>query len=182
MQRLYKKYLDEIVPALKEKFGYKNKMAVPSIKKVTLNIGVGHALTDSSYLELVENNLQKISGQKPVKCVAKKSISNFKIREGMVVGVKVTLRKERMYDFLDKLINITFPRIRDFRGVDPKIMDGKGNLTIGFKEHISFPEIQSAGLDKLHGLEISVLTTAKTDKEGFELFKLLGFPFKEKKN
>lgn len=177
--RLYKKYQDEIVSALQEKFDIKNKMAVPKIEKVSVNIGVNSKQTDSGYLDMLENTLVRITGQKPIRTKARKAISAFKIREGQIVGMKVTLRGERMYDFIDKLINVSIPRIRDFRGLSPKNVDRQGNLTLGFKEHNVFPEIKSDEVERIHGLEISVATTAKEQAKGFELFKLLGFPFKK---
>ncbi len=176
LKELYKK---EIVPAMQKKFGYKNKMAVPKISKVVLNVGLGRGLKDKKYEELVENTLVRITGQKPVKTKAKKSISNFKIREGMVVGMKVTLRGNRMYDFMDKLVNITFPRVRDFRGISPKAVDKMGNLSLGFKENIAFPEIQSDEVDTLHPLEVVITTTSKSREEGLELLTLIGLPFKQ---
>lgn len=162
---------------MEAKFGYKNNMAVPKITKVVINVGTGHGLKDAKFNEAVENTLIRITGQQPVKTAAKKSISNFKIREGLIVGMMVTLRGKRMYDFLDKLINIALPRVRDFRGLNPKSVDPKGNLNIGFREHISFPEIKSDEIEKIHGLQVSVVTTAKTRDEGVELLTLLGFPF-----
>lgn len=171
-------YKTKTVPALKETFGYKNMMAVPKIEKVVLNVGLGKGLTDSSYIETAENTLKRISGQKPVPTRAKKSISNFKIREGMVIGMKVTLRGEKMYEFLDKLVHITLPRVRDFRGLSPKAIDKDGNFNIGIKEHISFPEISADEVEKVHGLEISIVTTAHSREEGRALFESLGFPLK----
>lgn len=179
MSKLYEKYKKEVVPALMKRLDYKNPMAVPKIEKVVINVGVGQNSKDANFIKQVEKNIMMITGQKPISTKAKKSISNFKIRQGMVIGVKVTLRKKMMYDFLDKLINITLPRIRDFRGVSPESFDGKGNLNLGFKEQIPFPEIRAESIEKLHGLEVSILTSAKTDKEGLELLKLMGFPFKE---
>lgn len=166
-------------PALKEKFGYKNVMAVPKIEKVVVNVGTGKGLLDAKFNDAVESTLTRITGQKPVKNISKKSISNFKIREGMVVGMMVTLRGKRMYDFLDKLLNITFPRIRDFQGIDAKSVDPRGNLNIGFREHIAFPEISSDEIEKIHGLQVTVVTNAKNRAEGLELFTNLGFPFKK---
>lgn len=160
-------------------FGYKNVMAVPRITKVVINVGAGKALTDASYLEIIENNLKKITGQKPIKTRAKKSISSFKIREGMVIGFKVTLRGERMRDFVQKLVEITLPRVHDFRGLDKKGFDGHGNYSLGLKECTAFPEVSSEQLEKNHGLEAVIATTAKTDKEGLELLQLLGLPFKK---
>ncbi|PIP18020.1 MAG: 50S ribosomal protein L5 [Parcubacteria group bacterium CG_4_10_14_0_8_um_filter_35_7] len=180
MSRLKQKYIKEVIPAMKEKFGYKNDLAVPRLERAILNVGLGPALKDSKFMDTVENTLLKITGQKPIKTLAKKSVSSFKIRKGMVVGMKVTLRGERMNDFVDKLINIALPRVRDFRGLSPQIMDGRGNLAIGFKEHIVFPEIKPDEVEKLHGLEVVVVTTATDDREGLELLKLLGFPFREK--
>lgn len=179
--RLLEKYKKEIIPALKEKFGYGNKMAVPRLEKVVLNIGLSAGFKDEKYIESVKQTLERISGQKPVFTKAKKSIASFKIRQGNVVGVMVTIRGGRMYDFVDKLINITLPRVRDFRGISPKSVDKNGNLSLGFKEHIVFPEISADEVERLHGLEVAVVTTAEKKEEGFELLKLLGFPFKENK-
>jgi len=180
MHRLQEKYNKLVIKAMKEKFGYKNSLAVPKIIKVVVNIGCGRALKDPKFLEVAENTLKRISGQKSVKTKAKKSISAFKIRQSSIVGMVVTLRGKRMLDFVDKLINVTLPRVRDFRGLDQKSVDQQGNLTIGFSEHMAFPEIKSDEVEKIHGLEITVVTTAKTKEEGIELFKLLGFPIKEK--
>lgn len=177
MISIKEKFNKEVAPALMGKFGYTNNMAVPKIEKVVLNVGTGHGLKDVKYNEVVEATLQRISGQKPVKIAAKKSISNFKVRAGQVVGMKVTLRGKRMYDFLDKLVNITLPRVRDFRGLNPKSVDQKGNLNLGFKEHIAFPEIHSDEVEKIHGLQVTVATTATNRAEGLELFSQLGFPF-----
>lgn len=177
--KLKEQYQKEILSALKQKFGYKNNLAVPRIEKVVLNVGTGQGLKDPKFNEVVEDTLLRITGQKPVKAVAKKSISNFKVREGQVVGLSVTLRGTRMYEFLDKLINVTLPRVRDFRGLDDKSVDPRGNLNLGFKEHIAFPEIKSDEVEKIHGLQISVVTTAKNKEEGLELLTLLGFPFRK---
>lgn len=179
MQRLQEIYKKEIVPALKQKLNKKNDLSIPKVDKVILNAGLSKGLKDAAFIDIIEDSLRRISGQKPVKTKAKKSISNFKIRQGMVVGMKVTLRGKRMYDFLDKLINIALPRIRDFRGLDEKAIDRNGNMTIGLKEHIAFPEIGSDEIEKIHGLEIVINTTAKNKEEGYELFKALGFPFKK---
>lgn len=176
---LYTKYKEEAVPVMQEKFGIKNRLAVPKIDKVCINIGINSRQTDSNYLDAAENNLVRITGQKPVRTKAKKAISAFKVREGMVVGLKVTLRGQRMYDFLDKLIAISLPRIRDFRGLSLSNIDKQGNMTVGFKEHNVFPEIKSDEVERIHGLEISVSTTAKTREKGLELFTLLGFPFQK---
>lgn len=182
MNRLEEKYQKEIVPQLKEKFGTTNENAIPALEKVVLNAGLGKSLNDPSYAEAAMKVLAKISGQKPVETKAKKSISNFKIRQGMVVGAKVTLRGELMYAFIDKLINVTLPRVRDFRGVSKNSFDGQGNYSLGFKEHIVFPEIASDDVERLIGLEVNITTTADTDEEGRELLTLLGFPFEKKEN
>ncbi|OIO20431.1 MAG: 50S ribosomal protein L5 [Candidatus Magasanikbacteria bacterium CG1_02_32_51] len=177
---LYKIYKETIVPALQAELGLKNIMKVPKIEKVVLNIGYGRNAKDKAFLERVEKTLTLISGQKPVHNKAKKSISNFKIREGMEIGSSVTLRGAKMYEFLYKLINLTFPRVRDFRGLDPKSFDGKGNFTIGFKEQLAFPEISGESADNIHGLQIIVNTTAKDNKSGMALLSHLGFPFRKK--
>ena len=171
-------YQKKVVPQLKKEFGYKNNLMVPSLKKVVINIGLGQGLRDPKFNEAAENTLKRISGQQPVKTRAKKAISAFKIRKGMVVGLKVTLRGARMYDFVYKLINITLPRVRDFRGLSADLIDQQGNLSIGFKENIVFPEVKSDELDKIHGLEVSIETTAKNKAEGLALLKYLGFQFK----
>lgn len=176
LQELYKK---EILPKLKEKFGYKNNLEAPKLVKVVVNVGVGRNHKDKAFIQNVQKTLTMITGQKPVLTKAKKAISAFKIREGLVIGVAVTLRGARMYDFLEKLVNITFPRVRDFRGIEEKQVDRTGNLTVGFKEHIAFPEIKADEIDNIHGLEVSIATTAKTKEEGVEFFRLLGFPFKK---
>jgi len=175
--RLEEQYKKEIIPAMKDKFGYKNAIAVPKLFKVVINVGIGKHSKEKDYVNNVVNNVLRISGQKPVLTKAKKSISSFKIRDGMVIGVAVTLRGKRMYDFVQKLINITFPRVRDFRGIKTSQTDKQGNLSIGFKEHISFPEIKVDEVDNIHGLEACLHTTAETKEAGLELFKLLGFPF-----
>lgn len=176
LQELYKK---EILPKLKEKFGYKNNLQAPRLIKVVINVGVGRNAKDKSYVENAEKSLTRITGQKPMLTKAKKAISAFKIRQGMVIGVAVTLRGKRMYDFIDKLVNISFPRVRDFRGINDTQVDRTGNLTIGFKEHLAFPEIKADEIESTHGLEICIATTAKTREEGLELFRLMGFPFKK---
>jgi large subunit ribosomal protein L5 len=183
MNRLKEKYNKEIISILEEKFGLKNRMAVPKIDKVTINVGISANKKDEKYLEMVKNTLTRISGQKPVMTKAKNAISAFKIREGNVVGSKVTLRGDRMYDFVDKLINVAFPRVRDFRGVKTSVVDKLGNLSVGFKENLIFGEINSDEVDAVHGLEVTITTTAKTKEEGIELFKAMNFPFiKDKKN
>jgi len=163
---------------MKEKFGYTNILAVPRLSKVVINVGVGRSSKEKAFIDNVVSSLSRISGQKPVLTKAKKSISAFKIRQGMIVGVMVTLRNKRMDDFVQKLVQITFPRIRDFRGISQKQVDRQGNLTVGLREHLAFGEIKADEVDSIHGAEISISTTAKTRQEGLELFKLLGFPFK----
>ena len=177
MSRLKEKYINEVTSKLVEKFKYSNLMQVPKIEKVVINIGVGEAKDNSKVLESVVNDMQLISGQKPIICRAKKSISNFKLRENMPIGCKVTLRKSRMYDFIDKLFNVALPRVRDFRGVSEKSFDGRGNYTLGLKEHLIFPEIEYDKIDKIRGIEVIFVTTAKTDEEARELLRYLGMPF-----
>jgi large subunit ribosomal protein L5 len=168
-----------MVPKLMEKFAYRNAMQVPKIEKVVLNMGVGEAIQNPKSLDGAVADLTAISGQKPVITKAKASIAGFKLREGMSIGCKVTLRGDRMYDFLDKLINVALPRVRDFRGVSPKAFDGRGNYTLGIKEQLIFPEIDYDKIDKIRGLEVVIVTTAKTDEEARELLKLMGMPFRE---
>ncbi len=175
MSRFQKKYLEEVVPALTKEFGYKTTMEVPRITKITLNMGVGDAVTDKKLVDHAVEDLTKISGQKPVVTKTRKAIANFKIRENMPIGCMVTLRGERMYEFLDRLVTIAFPRVRDFRGVSPRAFDGRGNYNVGLKEQIIFPEIE---YDKLRGLNISITTTAKTDKEAKALLGAFKFPFR----
>ena len=175
---LKEKYKKEIVSKMKAKFGYKNIMAVPRLIKVVINSGVGRNAKDKAFIDSVVSSLERISGQKPVLTKAKQSISAFKTRKGMIVGVAVTLRNKRMFDFVEKLVNITFPRIRDFRGISAKQVDSHGNLAVGLKEHIAFPEIKADEADNIHGLGVCLSTTAKTYEQGLELFKLMGFPFK----
>ena len=177
--RLYTKYQKEARPALKEKFGFKNEMAIPKILKVTVNSGINARGGDNHMVDIVDSTLIKITGQKPIKTKAKKAISAFKVREGMVVGACVTLRGQRMYDFLDKLINVSIPRIRDFRGLLVSSVDRQGNLNLGMKEHTVFPEIKADELEKVHGLQIAVTTNAGNYDQGLELFRLLGFPFQK---
>jgi large subunit ribosomal protein L5 len=171
------KYNDEVTKGLMEKFGYKNVMEIPKIEKVVINMGVGEAVSNPKILDVAVNDMMIIAGQKPVVTRAKKSIAAFKIREGMPIGAKVTLRGERMYQFLDKLLNIALPRVRDFRGVSPKSFDGSGNYTMGIKEQLIFPEIEYDKVDKIRGMDIIIVTTAKTDEEAHELLKLMGMPF-----
>lgn len=177
---LQEKYKKEVIPIMKEKFAYKNNLAVPRITKAIVNIGIGSsALKDVKVQETISKDLGLITGQKPVPTLAKKAISGFKTRKGMVVGLKTTLRGKRMFDFLSRLINIALPRTRDFRGLLPKSIDEGGNLTIGIKEHIIFPEISQEDIRKIFGLEITVVSNAKKREEALELFKLLGFPIQE---
>ena len=177
MARLKDKYLNEVVPGLQEQFKYANVMAIPKLDKVVVNIGLGEAVQNPKALDAALNDLTLITGQKPVVTKAKKSIAGFKLREGMPVGVKVTLRGDRMYEFVDRLLNVGLPRVRDFRGVSPKSFDGRGNYSLGLKEQLIFPEIEYDKIDKLRGMEIVFATTAKTDEEGRALLKLLGMPF-----
>ena len=177
--RLKEKYQKEIVPKLEEKFGYKNEHNVPHLEKVVLNVGFGKFSKEKEFIADVEKGLTKISGQKIVFTKAKKSISAFKIRQGMTIGAMATLRDQRMYDFIEKLVGVTFPRVRDFRGISDKNVDDKGNLTIGFKDYSCFPEIKVEDIDKIYGLEVCIATSAKNREEGLELFKLMGFPFKK---
>lgn len=174
------KYVKEAVPAMKDHFGYKNDLAVPKIVKVNINVGLPRAITekDPKYIDLIKSTLVKISGQKPVETKARTSIAGFKIRQGLVVGLMVTLRGGRMYDFLDKLINVALPRTRDFNGLSAKGVDQSGNFSLGMREHLVFPEISSEDVQKIHGLQVVVTTTAHSREKGLELFKLLGFPFK----
>lgn len=176
LQELYKK---QIIPKLKEKFGYKNDLQAPRLVKAVVNVGFGRHIKEKSYIDNVVDSLTRITGQKPILTKAKKSISSFKIREGMVIGACVTLRGTRMYDFVEKLIHVSFPRVRDFRGISEKSVDKSGNLTIGFREHLAFPEIMADEVENIYGLEVSLTTTAKTRKEALALFKILGFPFKK---
>ncbi|MDO8942035.1 MAG: 50S ribosomal protein L5 [Desulfobacterales bacterium] len=175
MQDLYKK---EIVPKLKEKFGYRNVMQVPRLVKVVVNMGLGEAIENIKVIEAAAVEIGVITGQKAVVTKARKSIANFKLREGVPIGVMVTLRRNQMYHFLDKLMALALPRVRDFRGVSPKGFDGRGNFTLGVKEQIMFPEINYDKIDKIRGMNITIVTTAKTDEEGLELLKLLGMPFR----
>ncbi|CAH8719080.1 50S ribosomal protein L5 [Paenibacillus thiaminolyticus] len=175
--RLKERYLNEVTPALMQKFNYTTVMQVPKVEKVVINMGMGEAVQNSKVLDSAVAELQLIAGQKPVITRAKKSIAGFKLREGMPIGVKVTLRGERMYHFLDKLFNVTLPRVRDFHGISNKAFDGRGNYTLGLKEQIIFPEIEYDQVDKVRGMDIVVVTTAKTDEESRELLTQLGMPF-----
>jgi large subunit ribosomal protein L5 len=177
MSALKERYKDEVVPKLKEAFGYTNVMEVPRLIKISLNIGVGEAIENAKALEAAEKDLTAIAGQKPVITKARKSIAAFRLRTGMPIGLKVTLRGEKMYYFFDKLVNITLARMRDFQGVSRNSFDGKGNYTLGFREQTIFPEIEYDKVDKVRGLEVSITTTAKTDEEGRQLLEFLGMPF-----
>lgn len=173
------RYQKTVVPALKEAFGFRNALAVPRITKAVINVGIPATEKDGKLLEAATKTLERITGQKPVRTLAKKSIASFKVRSGMVVGLKVTLRGKRMRDFIDKLINLALPRSRDFRGIDPSAVDARGNLAIGFKEQIGFPEIHSDEVDRFHGLEVALVTNAARRDVGLGLWKALGIPFKQ---
>jgi len=175
--RLRRDYDERIVAAMTERFGYKNRMEVPKIEKIVINMGVGDATQDKKRVDTAAAEMQQISGQKPVITKAKKSIAQFKLREGMPIGCKVTLRRERMYEFLDRLVTIALPRVRDFRGLNPKSFDGRGNYAMGLKEQIVFPEINYDQIDQVRGMDVIVTTTAKTDEEARELLRLFNFPF-----
>jgi large subunit ribosomal protein L5 len=176
---LKERYDEDVVPALMKSFDYKNKMQVPNLKKIVVNIGVGEALDNAKALDAAVSDISTITGQKPIITRARKSIANFKLREGRQIGMKVTLRGERMWAFLDRLMNIALPRVRDFRGVSPNSFDGRGNYTIGLREQLVFPEIDYDQIDKIRGMEVSVVTTARNDDEGRQLLQLLGMPFKK---
>ncbi len=178
MARFKEKYWNEVVPAMMERFGYKNVMQVPRFDKIVLNIGCGDAVADPKALEGAVRDLETISGQKPVITRAKKSVAAFRIREGMPIGCKVTLRGDRMFEFLDRLISVTLPRIRDFRGVSATSFDGHGNYSLGLREQLVFPEIDYDKIEKVRGLEVVIATTAETDEEAYELLKLMGMPFR----
>jgi large subunit ribosomal protein L5 len=178
LSRLREKYLAEVVPEIQKVFGYKNLMAVPALVKVVLNMGLGEAMQNIKILDAGAEELTLIAGQKAIITKAKRSIAGFKLRQGMPIGCMVSLRREKMYHFLDKLFNVALPRVRDFRGLSEKIFDGRGNCTVGIKEHIIFPEIDYDKIEKIKGLNVSIITTAKTDEEGRYLLKLLGMPFR----
>jgi large subunit ribosomal protein L5 len=178
MARLQDLYRNEIAKSLLEQFGYVNVMEVPRITKITLNMGVGEAIGDRKIMDNAVGDMEKIAGQKPVVCLARKSVAGFKVREGWPIGCKVTLRRERMYEFLDRLVNIAIPRVRDFRGMNPKGFDGSGNYNMGIREQIIFPEIDYDKIDALRGMDISITTTAKTDEEGRALLSAFNFPFR----
>lgn len=179
MARMHDFYKNEVVPALMTKFEYKSVMQVPKLDKIVINMGLGEAVANAKVLDNAVEDLQLISGQKPVVTKAKKSIAGFKIREGMPIGAKVTLRGERMYHFLDKLFNVALPRVRDFRGISPKAFDGRGNYTLGLKEQLIFPEVEYEKVDKVRGMDIIFVTTAKSDEEAREFLKLMGAPFRQ---
>ena len=177
MPRLRERYVTEVVPAMQREFGYENVMQVPRVTKVVVNIGLGEALLNAKALDAATKDLTAIAGQKPIVTRAKKSIATFRLRTGNPIGLKVTLRGRRMYDFLDRLFNITFPRVRDFRGISPDSFDGRGSYTLGMREQIVWPEIQYDSVDKVRGMELTIVTTAKTDDEARQLLRLLGMPF-----
>ena len=179
MARLQDKYRSEVVPALKQKFGYTNPMEIPKLEKIVINMGLGDCKDNSKSLELAVSELSTIAGQKPLVTKARKSIANFKLREGMNVGAKVTLRGSRMEEFMDKLVSIALPRVRDFRGVSDKSFDGRGNYALGVREQLIFPEIEYDKIDKVRGMDITFVTTAKTDEEAKELLSLMGAPFEK---
>jgi len=179
MARLQQFYRDQVVPRLKTELGLKNPMEVPKILKITVNMGVGEAVADRKVVDAAAGDLAKITGQKPVLCKAKKAVASFKVREGLPIGCKVTLRGARMYEFLDRLISVAMPRIRDFRGVSPRAFDGRGNYTLGVKEQIIFPEIQYDQIDQLRGMDITITTSARDDRAGRALLQAFNFPFRK---
>ena len=177
--RLKEMYKNEVAPALQKKFGYKSVMQIPKLDKIIINVGCGEAKDNSKVVSSIVNDLSIITGQKPVECKAKKSVANFKLREGMTIGVKVTLRGDRMYEFLDRFFNLALPRVRDFRGINPNSFDGRGNYAMGVKEQLIFPEIEYDKIDAVRGMDISFVTTANTDEEARELLTLMGAPFEK---
>ena len=177
MSRLKEKYLSEVAPSLMKKFSYKSPMQIPKLEKIVINVGVGEAKENAKVLDAASNDLQLITGQRPVITKARKSVANFKIREGMNIGLKVTLRAERMYEFLDRLFSVALPRVRDFRGINPNSFDGRGNYALGIREQLIFPEIEYDKIDKIRGMDIIIVTTANTDEEARELLTLMGAPF-----
>ncbi|MBP1564413.1 MAG: 50S ribosomal protein L5 [Oscillospiraceae bacterium] len=177
MARMKDYYISTVAPAMMKKFGYKSVMQIPKIDKIVINVGAGEARENAKVIDAIMNDLATITGQKPVVCRAKKSVANFKLREGMPIGVKVTLRNERMYEFLDKFFNVSLPRVRDFRGINPNSFDGRGNYSTGIKEQLIFPEIEYDKIDKVRGMDINFITTANTDEEAKELLTLMGAPF-----
>jgi large subunit ribosomal protein L5 len=179
VSRLRGKYLNDVVPALSKRFGYKNVMQVPKLTKIVLNMGLGEAITNAKILDSASDEINRISGQKPVITKARRSIANFKLREGMPIGCTVTLRREKMWEFLDRLVSFALPRVRDFKGVSKKGFDGRGNYSLGIREQIIFPEIDYDKIDNIKGLNATFVTSAGTDEEGFELLKMLGVPFRK---
>ena len=176
---LRKRYVEDVIPALKEKFNYQNVHQIPKLEKVVINVACGEAIANSKVLDAVVSDLRQITGQQPVLCKAKKSVANFKLREGMVIGAKVTLRGEKMYEFVDRFFNLALPRVRDFRGINPNAFDGRGNYSVGIKEQLIFPEIDYDKIDKVRGMDICFVTTANTDEEARELLSLMGAPFEK---
>ena len=177
MARMKEMYVSDVAPALMKKFGYKSVMQIPKLDKIVINVSCGEARDNSKVMDAILNDLSAITGQRPVVCKARKSVANFKLREGMPIGAKVTLRSERMYEFLDRLFNVALPRVRDFRGINPNGFDGRGNYNMGLKEQLIFPEIEYDKIDKVRGMDICFVTTAKTDEEARELLTLMGAPF-----
>jgi len=177
MARMKDYYKSEVAPALMEKFGYKSTMQIPKLDKIVVNVGCGEAKDNTKIVDAIVKDIETITGQHPTICRARKSVANFKLREGVTIGVKVTLRGERMYEFLDRLFNVALPRVRDFRGINPNAFDGRGNYNMGLKEQLIFPEIEFDKIDKVRGMDICFVTTATTDEEGRELLKLMGAPF-----
>ena len=175
--RLKEMYVKDVAPALMKKFEYKSVMQIPKLEKIVINVSSGEAITNSKSIDAIVSDLKQITGQTPVKCKAKKSVANFKLREGMTIGVKVTLRGDRMYEFLDRFFNLALPRVRDFRGINPNSFDGRGNYAVGIKEQLIFPEIDYDKIDKVRGMDINFITTASTDEEAKELLTLMGAPF-----
>ena len=177
MARLKEYYVSSVAPAMMKKFGYKNVMQIPKLDKVVINVGCGADKDNTKVIEAIMSDLAAITGQKPIACKSKKAVANFKLREGQVIGVKVTLRAEKMYEFVDRLFNVAFPRVRDFRGINANSFDGRGNYSTGIKEQLIFPEIEYDKIDKVRGMDINFITTAKTDEEAKELLSLMGAPF-----
>ncbi|MFR1178909.1 MAG: 50S ribosomal protein L5 [Bacilli bacterium] len=177
MARLRELYKQEVAPALMSKFSYKSVMQIPKLEKIVINVGAGEARDNSKVIDAIMSDIAAITGQRPVVCTARKSVANFKLREGMKIGVKVTLRGNKMYEFLDRLLNVALPRVRDFRGINPNLFDGRGNYNLGIKEQLIFPEIEYDKIDKVRGMDICLVTTAKTDEEAKELLTLMGAPF-----
>mgnify|MGYP003302893669 CR=1 FL=1 len=177
MARLKDYYVSSVAPAMMKKFGYKSVMQIPKLDKIVINVGCGEAIANSKAIDAVVSDLKQITGQTPVVCKAKKSVANFKLREGMAIGAKVTLRGERMYEFVDRLFNLALPRVRDFRGINPNSFDGRGNYSMGIKEQLIFPEIEYDKIDKVRGMDINIITTANTDEEAKALLELMGAPF-----